>query len=111
MKIENNLLERTNKIFKKVELHEDFIEEDNLIYELSNINSFDAIKSFFKNIMIDNPKRINIYYYGKGISDEELSNKFKNISKQYSLNNNINITYTNDINIFQNNENIMYINN
>ena len=111
MKIENNLLERTNKIFKKIELHEDFNEEDNLIYELSNINSFDTVIIFFKNIMIDNPKRINIYYYGKGISDEELSNKFKNISKQYSLNNNINITYTNDINIFQNNENIMYINN
>jgi hypothetical protein len=111
MKIENNLLERTNKIFKKIELHEDFNEEDNLIYELSNINSFDTVIIFFKNIMIDNPKRINIYYYGKGISNEELSNKFKNISKQYSLNNNINITYTNDINIFQNNENIMYINN
>ena len=98
---ENNINERTEKIFKEITMKKyDYEKESKLNQELEMIKNYEEVKKYMKNIFVNNPRRIGIFYYANNIDDniinERIQEKIKK-NKKYSLNKDIKIEYLNKI--------------
>ena len=98
---ENNINERTEKIFKEINMRKnDFEKESQLNKELDSIYNYEEVRKYMKNMFVNNPRRIGILYYANNIDDniinERIQEKIKN-NKKYSLNKEIKIEYLNKI--------------
>lgn len=101
---QNNLKERTDKIWDEIESeHYDFENEQKKLVTLNEIESYEEVLQFFKNVFIEQPKRLSVLNYAGIMDKEEIEKRIKEKeNSKYSLNTNFVIQYTNDINILDN---------
>lgn len=99
-KPDDNLKERSGRIWNEISLNTyDYNRMKSLLEAEKKMVYQDMVK-LHKNIFYDNPNRLTIYNYA-GKSDSKL---IVNDVRPYSLNNKLNVTYTDNLNIFNNQE-------
>ena len=102
-KVENNLNERTTVIVDQIE--SETYQYD--IYEsttkaLREIQSYEEVKTFMKNLFVDEVKRIAILNYAGVMKDEEIEERIsKRKESKYTLNPSIEIVYTKEIDMLK----------
>jgi hypothetical protein len=102
MKKDNNLIERRTKIWKEIDINSnDFNRMKNLLETLEQLDVTKII-DMFKKIFYTSPKRLSIHNYASNVESFDDKSKESNIDlKEFQLNKEVKIKYTEDLNILK----------